>query len=148
MRAASPEASAVAGTPVRDPKLTTAGTPLAPALDEFRAGLDRAGLRRLRPHFYLSAEGGVPFGTVSVAIPFYLARPDLTVRRLAGAGPVPAAPPVAPHFPVVSHCFQRLSRKSGFTAIAVRACSVVLRSMFSSGLKLSTRRTKRAAPGP
>jgi hypothetical protein len=31
----------------------------------------------LKPRFYLSTEWGVPFGTISLAIPFYLARPDL-----------------------------------------------------------------------
>src|SRR5262249_18576064 len=33
---------------------------------------------RLKPHIYLSDAWGVPFGTISLAIPFYLARPDLT----------------------------------------------------------------------
>ena len=32
----------------------------------------------MRPHFYLSTEWGVPFDTISIAIPFYLARVDLT----------------------------------------------------------------------
>src|SRR5262249_45089847 len=34
--------------------------------------------RRIRPHFYLSTEWGVPFDTISIAIPFYLAHPELT----------------------------------------------------------------------
>src|SRR5205807_2605870 len=41
---------------------------------------------KLQPHFYLSTEWGVPFGTVAVAIPFYLARPDLTVMQAERAG--------------------------------------------------------------
>ncbi len=32
----------------------------------------------MTPSFYLSTEWGVPFGTVAIAIPFYLARPELT----------------------------------------------------------------------
>ena len=39
--------------------------------------LDSRGFTRLRPRFYLSTEWGVPFGTVAMAIPFYLARPEL-----------------------------------------------------------------------
>src|SRR4029453_6448977 len=44
-----------------------------------------AGITRVRPHFYLSTEWGVPSGSVSIAIPFYLARLVLIVlpaRRL------------------------------------------------------------------
>ena len=46
----------------------------------------------MQPHFYLSTDWGVPFGTLSVAIPFYLARLDLTrlhaerVGHLEGGG--------------------------------------------------------------
>jgi hypothetical protein len=65
-------------TPIRDLHLTIAGTPLEPFLAEFERELDRSGVRRVRPHFYLSTEWGVPWGTVSIAIPFYLARRDLT----------------------------------------------------------------------
>ena len=32
----------------------------------------------MRPRPYLSTEWGVPFGTVAIAIPFYLASPELT----------------------------------------------------------------------
>jgi hypothetical protein len=63
---------------IRDMGLTIAGTRLEPILKEFEEEISRAGLRKLRPRFYLSTEWGVPFGTVAVGIPFYLARPDLT----------------------------------------------------------------------
>ena len=88
--------------PIRDLGLTIAGSPLEPILAEFDAELERAGLRRVRPQFYLSTEWGVPDGTIAIAIPFYLARPDLSAlhaerdgpRRGASAGrhpPLPAA---------------------------------------------------------
>lgn len=64
--------------PIRDLGLTISGTFLEPLLTEFEAELVRVGLARLRPHFYLSTEWGVPYGTTSIAIPFYLARPELT----------------------------------------------------------------------
>jgi hypothetical protein len=64
--------------PIRDIGIRIAGTPLEPVLQEFEAELQRAGIRRLKPRFYLSDEWGVPFGTTALAIPFYLARPDLT----------------------------------------------------------------------
>jgi hypothetical protein len=64
--------------PIRSLGLTIAGTQLEPIVAEFEAELAATGLRRVRPRFYLSTEWGVPFGTVAVAIPFYLARPDLT----------------------------------------------------------------------
>jgi hypothetical protein len=63
-------------TPIKDLGLAIEGTPLEPILREFTAELDARGIR-LRPRFYLSTEWGVPFGTISMAIPFYLARPDL-----------------------------------------------------------------------
>ena len=81
-------------TPIRDLGLTIAGTPLEPVLAQFRQELEQSGIHRLRPHFYLSNEWGVPFDTISIAIPFYLARPDLTAvhaqrsGHLEGAGPV------------------------------------------------------------
>jgi hypothetical protein len=65
-------------TPLRDLGLTIIGTPLDKVLQEFQHELKRRGLTRVEPKFYLSTEWGVPFGTVSIAIPFYLARADLT----------------------------------------------------------------------
>ena len=87
------EQSRLLATPIRDLGLTIAGTPLEPVLAQFQQELEQIGILRLRPHFYLSTEWGVPFGTVSIAIPFYLARPDLTavhaerIGHLEGVGP-------------------------------------------------------------
>jgi hypothetical protein len=78
--------SSLDGKPIRDLGLTIAGTPLEPIVDAFRAEMAAVGLRRLRPHFYLSTEWGVPFETVSIAVPFYLARPDLTAMHLEKTG--------------------------------------------------------------
>jgi hypothetical protein len=72
--------------PIRDLGLTIAGTPLEPIVAEFKEELDRAGIRRLRPRFYLSTEWGVPFDTIAIAIPFYLARPDLTALQAERTG--------------------------------------------------------------
>jgi hypothetical protein len=65
------------GAPIRDLGLKIAGTRLEPVIDEFRAELAQRGLR-VMPRFHLSTEWGVPFGTVVIGIPFYLAHPDLT----------------------------------------------------------------------
>jgi hypothetical protein len=62
---------------IRDLGLQIAGTRLEPIVAEFRSELDRLGLTRLQPRFYLSTEWGVAFGTISIAIPFYLAKPEL-----------------------------------------------------------------------
>lgn len=66
------------GTPIRDMGLQIEGSPLEPILAEFEAELQAAGVRRVRPRFYLSTEWGVPDGTTAIAIPFYLARHELT----------------------------------------------------------------------
>jgi hypothetical protein len=65
-------------TPLRDLGLTILGTPLDQVLQDFQGELKQRGITRLTPKFYLSTEWGVPFGTISIAIPFYLARADLT----------------------------------------------------------------------
>jgi hypothetical protein len=65
------------GAPIRDLGLKIAGTRLEPVIDEFRRELAQRGLRVV-PRFHLSTEWGVPFGTVVIGIPFYLAHPDLT----------------------------------------------------------------------
>jgi hypothetical protein len=64
--------------PIRDLGLSIGETRLAPLLDEFQVELVAKGIKRLRPRFHLSTEWGVPFGTVVIGIPFYLARPELT----------------------------------------------------------------------
>ena len=66
------------GSPIRDLKLTIDDTRLAPVIEEFRAELKHAGIVKVSPRFHLSTEWGVPFGTVVIGIPFYLARPELT----------------------------------------------------------------------
>lgn len=78
-------------TPIRDLGLAIAGTPLEPVVAEFQQELERAGIRRLRPHFYLSTEWGVNFGTIAIAVPFYLARPDLTALHAERTGHVEGA---------------------------------------------------------
>src|SRR4051812_38390281 len=75
-------------TPIRDLGLTIQGTRLEPILAEFEGELRGVGLTRVRPRFYLSTEWGVPFETVAIAIPFYLARPDLTALHAGGVGQV------------------------------------------------------------
>ena len=75
-------------TPIRDLDLTITGTRLEPILNEFRGELEAVGLTRVRPRFYLSTEWGVPFETVAIAIPFYLARPDLTALHAERVGHV------------------------------------------------------------
>jgi hypothetical protein len=62
-------------------------------LAEFETELVRAGVRRLRPRFYLSTEWGVEEGTVAIAIPFYLARPDLTALHVERVGHVEGVGP-------------------------------------------------------
>ena len=66
------------GAPIRDLGLMIEGTRLAPVIDEFRAELVQRGITEVVPRFHLSTEWGVPFGTVVIGIPFYLAHPDLT----------------------------------------------------------------------
>lgn len=63
--------------PIRDLGLKIAGTPMEPVLADFLKELERVGIVRLRPDFYLSTEWGVPFPSISIGIPFYLAHPDL-----------------------------------------------------------------------
>lgn len=63
-------------TQIRDLGLTIEGTQLAPVVDEFLHEVERLGIA-VRPHCYLSTEWGVPFGSVALAIPFYLASPEL-----------------------------------------------------------------------
>ncbi len=67
--------------PIRDLDLKIEGSPLEPILAEFLGELRGVGIVRVAPRFYLSTEWGVPDGTVAMAIPFYLARPDLTALQ-------------------------------------------------------------------
>jgi len=78
----------LSSTPIRALGLSIQGTRLEPLLAEFEAELQRAGIRKLRPRFYLTTEWGVPSDTVAIGIPFYLARPDLTQLHAERAGHV------------------------------------------------------------
>src|SRR3954470_9109833 len=75
-------------TPIRDLGLSLEGSALEPIIEEFREELRQAGIVRVRPRFYLSTEWGVPFETVAIAIPFYLARPDLLTLHAERVGHV------------------------------------------------------------
>jgi hypothetical protein len=66
------------GAPIKDLGLKIDGTRLTPVIDEFRAELAACGITKVVPRFHLSTEWGVPFGTVVIGIPFYLAHPELT----------------------------------------------------------------------
>jgi len=72
--------------PIRDLGLRIEETELEPVIAEFERELEAAGVCRVRPRFYLSTEWGVPFGTVAIAIPFYLARPDLAALHAERTG--------------------------------------------------------------
>ncbi len=63
-----------------DFRLHIQGGPLEGILARFETELAEAGIRRLRPRYYLSDEWGVPDGTVAIAIPFYLA--DVRLRSI------------------------------------------------------------------
>jgi hypothetical protein len=67
--------------PIRGLGLAIEGTELASVLAEFEAELDRVGITAVRPRYYLSSEWGVPFESTAIAIPFYLARPDLVALQ-------------------------------------------------------------------
>ncbi len=72
--------------PIRDLGLTIEGTPLEPVVAAFQQELERLGILRLRPDFYLSTDWGVNFGTLAIGIPFYLARPELTAMHAERIG--------------------------------------------------------------
>ena len=78
-------------TPLRKLGLRIAGTPLEQMLADFGAELDAVGLRRVRPRYYLSTEWGVPFETIAVAIPFYLAHPELAELHAERTGMIEGA---------------------------------------------------------
>jgi hypothetical protein len=64
-------------TPIRDLGLKIEGTPLEAVIAEFRREVEAAGIRKLKPHFYLTTQWMVHDDTIAIGIPFYLARPDL-----------------------------------------------------------------------
>ena len=79
-------------TKLSDLGLTIEGTVLEPIIAEF---LREVGERQIgvTPHCYLSTEWGVPFPSISIGIPFYLAHPDLValhgerIGHVEGVGP-------------------------------------------------------------
>ncbi len=77
---------------IRDLGLAIEGTRLEPVIADFQAEIAALQLAHLKPTFYLSTEWGVVFGSQSIAMPFYLARPELEaiqveqVGHLEGAG--------------------------------------------------------------
>src|ERR1700749_797246 len=78
----------LAARPIRDLGLDIAGTRLQPLVDAFRGELAACGVTGVVPRFYLSTEWGVSFGTIAIAIPFYLARPELAELHAARTGMV------------------------------------------------------------
>ena len=64
-------------TPIHKLNLEIAGTALEPVIAEFEREVRALGIR-IEPHCYLSTEWGVPFPSVSIGIPFYLANDELT----------------------------------------------------------------------
>lgn len=65
-------------TPIRELALQITGTRLEPLIRQLEAELKAAGITALAPQFHLSTEWGVPFGSITIGIPFYLAKPELT----------------------------------------------------------------------
>ncbi|HXU72907.1 MAG TPA: putative zinc-binding metallopeptidase [Polyangia bacterium] len=74
--------------PIRNLGLDIEGTRLQPLVEEFRGELRAARVTRLQPRFYLSTEWGVAFGTIAIAIPFYLSRPELAALHAERTGMV------------------------------------------------------------
>jgi hypothetical protein len=76
---------------LKDLAQTIEGTPLEPIVKEFESELERAGIRRVQPRFFLASEWGVPFPSTCIGIPFYLARPELTALHAERSGFVEGA---------------------------------------------------------
>jgi hypothetical protein len=76
------------GIAIRDLGLAIEGTRLQPIVAAFVEELRQRGLTLLQPRFYLSTEWGVSFGTIAIAIPFYLARPELAAMHAERTGMV------------------------------------------------------------
>lgn len=64
--------------PIRDLHLQIAGTRLEPIVQIFEEELRQAGFQALKPRYHLSTEWGVPFGSITIGIPFYLVSGELT----------------------------------------------------------------------
>ena len=63
-------------TKLGDLGLTIEGTPLEPIVGEFQREVRERGIG-VTPHVYLTTEWGVPFPSISIGVPFYLAHPEL-----------------------------------------------------------------------
>src|SRR3954447_19236416 len=79
--------------PISELGLSIAGSALEPILAEFDSELKRVGITKLRPRFYLSTEWGVCEGTIAIAIPFYLATPELKALQAERVGHVEGTSP-------------------------------------------------------
>lgn len=64
--------------PIRDLALQIEGTRLESVIREFEQELTAAGIHALKPRYHLSTDWGVAFGSITIGIPFYLAKPELT----------------------------------------------------------------------
>jgi hypothetical protein len=73
-------------TPIRDLGLTIAGTALEAVIQEFLTEVESAGIRKLKPHFYLTTDWVVHDDTIAIGIPFYLARSDLMALHAEADG--------------------------------------------------------------
>jgi hypothetical protein len=79
--------------PIRELGLRIAGTPLAPLLAAFDREIAAAGLRQLHPRYCLSPAWGAPLEAIAIAIPFYLAHPELVGPDADRSGLVEAGDP-------------------------------------------------------
>ncbi len=73
-------------TPIRDLGLKIEGTPLESVIADFRRELEAVGVRKVKPHFYLTWDWVVHDDTIAIGIPFYLARADLTELHAEAEG--------------------------------------------------------------
>jgi hypothetical protein len=78
--------SQLLSTPIRELGVKIEGSPLEPVIAEFLRELEAVGIRKLKPHFYLTTDWVVCDDTIAIGIPFYLARPDLTALQAEQEG--------------------------------------------------------------
>jgi Putative zinc-binding metallo-peptidase len=71
------EVQGILDKPIRELGLKLEGSPLERLVDRLYRELDRKGLKKFRPAFYLTDEWGCPSGEPVIGIPFYLADPRL-----------------------------------------------------------------------
>ena len=65
--------------PICELGLKLEGSALEPFVQQLYRELDRKKLAKFRPDFYLTDEWGCPSGEPVIGLPFYLARPDLSL---------------------------------------------------------------------